>query len=236
MQMFSRENVGVFMDAGALGTEKRKKYEEDKVFKVTLRIPLTPELCSDLVPGDGQIKAALYAAAIAGDVRPFLRSTVWNMVVPPQRLEVSPTPDSPVTMTYDYVKISKVFQAKVNGTNADLYVRIVIGGVGPKEREALAAWHRNQAFVTFYECDTTLQLAGDAMTDADEKARAPRLAPMWDDPVSEETAEALVQAATGGAAADGHRYPDTSKKRKQRRAAKAVATPTTDQDDDENDD
>lgn len=181
MQLFSRESVGVIMDAGALGTEKRKKYEEDKVFKVTLRIPLTPALASDLVPGDGQIKAAMYAAAIAGDVRPFLRETTWNMVVPPQRLEVRATPDSPVTMIFDHVKISKVFKVKVRGTECDLQVRIVVGGVGPQEREALAAWHRSEKWVSFYEADSTLNLAGDVMTEADEKARAPHLAPMFED-------------------------------------------------------
>lgn len=221
MQLFSSGMVGVFMDAGALGTEKRKKFEEDKVFKVTLRIPLTPDLASDLVPGDGQIKAALYAAAISGDVRPFLRDTTWKIVVPPQRLEVRATPDSEVGMVFDHAKVSSVFKAKVNGTNADLYVRLIVGSCGPQEREALAAWHRSERWVTFYESDASLQFETEAgLTDADEKARAPHLEPMFTD---EQFTETVV-----GIGKEGHRYPKREKK-KQNRRAPVVGDPENDE-------
>lgn len=212
MNLFTEPAVPVTLKAWSGATERAPEHDETKVVKATFEIELTPELASALNPGDGEVKFVAFKALDDNKVRPFLRTAQFEIGLKPQRLTIQSTPDSPVAICFDAVKIGRRLTVKSDGDVPVLRVSATVGPCGPSEYAFLGAWQNGQRFVTFEEAEPALPLEA---TDADEKARVvtndgpiPQ-APIWND------ADAEAAAAELRADADieqGHRYPKGKKK------------------------
>lgn len=190
-RLFNVGKVGLFVDAVALGKEKRKNGEEATVLKLTLRCePFTRELAAaidDGLGGDHNVLGSVFKLH-SPEPKPHIERVALSLDCPRQRLDLYASPDTDSSrLCFDQVKIGGFYVRTQKDSDAIAAVFTAsFGPFGRDEMEACAQYFRAQAFITFSEAEPSLAF-GDDDEDADEAGYVERgpievvvAAPMWD--------------------------------------------------------
>lgn len=187
-KLFSVGKVGLFVDAVALGKEKRTGGEEATVLKLTLRCePFTRELAAaidDGLGGDHNVLASIFKLN-SPEPKPHLERVNLSLDCPRQRMDLYASPDTDSSrICFDQVKISGFYvRAQKDSTALTAIFSAAFGPFSKDELEAATQYFRNQMFVSFVEAEPSLMFDED---DQEPEARlagpvAPAEAPMWDE-------------------------------------------------------
>lgn len=180
-RLFSVGKVGVFLDAVALGKEKRVGGAETTVLKLTCRIdPFTPELASaidDGLGGDTNVRASVFRLS-DGSPKPHLERLDMSLDCPRQRVDLYASPDTDSSrICFDQVKVSGFYvRAQKDSAALSAVVTLSFGPFGRDEMEACAQYFRAQFFASFHEAEPTLAFDEDA--GGDDAGSPPT--PMWE--------------------------------------------------------
>lgn len=185
-RLFNVGKVGLFVDAVALGKEKRKNGEEATVLKLTLRCePFTRELAAaidDGLGGDHNVLGSVFKLH-SPEPKPHIERVALSLDCPRQRLDLYASPDTDSSrLCFDQVKIGGFYVRTQKDSDAIAAVFTAsFGPFGRDEMEACAQYFRAQAFITFSEAEPSLAFGDDdADADADQPS-APSVPPMWDE-------------------------------------------------------
>lgn len=183
-KLFAVGKVGLFVDAVALGKEKRKGGEEATVLKLTLRCePFSRELAAAIdegLGGDHNVLASIFRLN-SPEPKPHLERVNLSLDCPRQRIDLYASPDTDSSrLCFDHVRISGFYVRTSNDTNVLAAVFTAsFGPFGRDEMEACAQYFRAQLFATFSEAEPSLLFdEGEAPADGIEAVAEP---PMWDE-------------------------------------------------------
>lgn len=184
-KLFSVGKVGLFVDAVALGKEKRPNADEATVLKLTLRCePFTRELAAaidDGLGGDHNVLASVFKLN-SPEPKPHIERVNLSLDCPRQRLDLYASPDTDTSrLCFDQVRISGFYVRTSRDTAAlSAVFTASFGPVGRDELEAALLYFRSQTFISFHEAEPGL--FDDADEDSDDLPPAPvEAAPMWDE-------------------------------------------------------
>lgn len=184
-RLFNIGKVGLFVDAVALGKEKRKNGEESTVLKVTLRCePFTRELAAAIdegLGGDHNVLGSVFKLH-SPEPKPHIERVALSLDCPRQRLDLYASPDTDSSrLCFDQVKIGGFYVRTQKDSDAIAAVFTAsFGPFGRDEMEACAQYFRAQAFITFSEAEPSLAFGDDEDGD-DDHPIAPAVPPMWDE-------------------------------------------------------
>lgn len=184
-RLFNVGKVGLFVDAVALGKEKRKNGEEATVLKLTLRCePFTRELAAAIdegLGGDHNVLGSVFKLH-SPEPKPHIERVALSLDCPRQRLDLYASPDTDSSrLCFDQVKIGGFYVRTQKDSNAIAAVFTAsFGPFGRDEMEACAQYFRAQAFITFSEAEPSLAFGDDEDAD-DDQPIAPAVPPMWDE-------------------------------------------------------
>lgn len=184
-RLFNIGKVGLFVDAVALGKEKRKNGEESTVLKVTLRCePFTRELAAAIdegLGGDHNVLGSVFKLH-SPEPKPHIERVALSLDCPRQRLDLYASPDTDSSrLCFDQVKIGGFYVRTQKDSAAIAAVFTAsFGPFGRDEMEACAQYFRAQAFITFSEAEPSLAFGDDEDAD-DDQPIAPAVPPMWDE-------------------------------------------------------
>lgn len=201
-RLFNIGKIGLFVDAVALGKEKRKNGEEATVLKLTLRCePFTRELAAAIdegLGGDHNVLGSVFKLG-SPEPKPHIERVALSLDCPRQRLDLYASPDTDSSrLCFDQVKIGGFYVRTQKDSDAIAAVFTAsFGPFGRDEMEACAQYFRAQAFITFSEAEPSLAFGDD---EDDEEAgyveRGPieviAQSPMWDEGEAAAPVESLA--------------------------------------------
>lgn len=189
---FNGLKVGIFLDAVAPGTEKRKS-GETKIVTLSCRVePFTADLATaidDGVHAKHQIKPLLYNMTDA-EPKSIVERLAVRLGCPRQRVLLFASSDTvKASLALQDVRVGGITVRTSKDANGYvLTFRASFGPVGKTELEYLHDWYLGQRFAVFSQAEPSLEFSGaDAGTDqqqpsdADEKARQAAPGLTWDD-------------------------------------------------------
>ncbi len=185
MRLFDIGKIGLFVDAVALGKEKRKGGEEATVLKLTLRCePFTREHALAIdngLQGDHGVVAAVFKLGTP-EPKPHIDRVNLSLDCPRQRIDVYASSDTESSrICFDQAKIDGFYVRTSKDSSALAAVFTAsFGPFGRDEMEAASLYFRSQFFAAFAEAEPSLMFDDDDEQPViPEGPVAPTEPPMW---------------------------------------------------------
>lgn len=185
MRLFDIGKIGLFVDAVALGKEKRKRGEEATVLKLTLRCePFTREHALAIdngLQGDHGVVAAVFKLGTP-EPKPHIDRVNLSLDCPRQRIDLYASPDTESSrICFDQARIDGFYVRTSKDSSAlSAVFTASFGPFGRDEMEAAALYFRSQFWAAFSEADPSL-LFDDDDDQQPDGPQAQAEAPMWDE-------------------------------------------------------